>query len=65
MWLFFLNNDAARPWQLSFQDSATPTAEGIAELHDTIMFYLITIAILVFWILGSLLINFKLLLNII
>jgi len=54
-----LHNDAPRPWQLGFQDTASPTAEGITELHDTIMFYLITIAILVFWVLGSLMINFN------
>lgn len=54
-----IHNDAATPWQFGFQDSASPTGEGIAELHDTIMFYLITIAVLVFWILGSLLLNFN------
>ena len=36
-------NDAPLPWGLYFQDSATPQMEGLVELHDTIMFYLIII----------------------
>lgn len=43
----FLNNwescDAPRPWGIYFQDSATPQMEGLVELHDNIMFYLIII----------------------
>lgn len=46
-------NDAAMPWQLNFQDSASPIHEGIVELHDSIMFYLIVIGVLVFWVLTS------------
>lgn len=38
-----LFNDAPEPWQLSFQDGASPTQEGITELHDTIFFYLVVI----------------------
>jgi len=38
-----LYNDVPKPWALYFQDSATPSFEGIIELHDQIMFYLITI----------------------
>ena len=30
--------DAAEPWQLGFQDSATPVQEGIIQLHDHIFF---------------------------
>ncbi|MBW5719181.1 hypothetical protein GQQ29_26530 [Klebsiella pneumoniae] len=33
---------------MGFQDGATPTSEGIVELHDTIFFYLIVISALVF-----------------
>ena len=36
-------NDAPEPWQLGFQDGASPTQEGITELHDTIFFYLVII----------------------
>lgn len=38
-----LFNDAPEPWQLGFQDGASPTHEGITELHDTIFFYLVVI----------------------
>ena len=51
-------NDAPLPWQLGFQDSATPIHEGIVELHDTIMYYLIIICVLVFWMLTSVLATF-------
>ena len=54
-----IQNDAAYPWQLGFQDGATPSFEGIVELHDSIFFYLIVISSLVFWMLGSVLINFN------
>ena len=53
-----LLNDAALPWQLGFQDSATPIHEGIVELHDAIMYYLIIICILVFWMLSSVMLTF-------
>jgi hypothetical protein len=35
--------DAPSPWGLYFQDSATPQMEGLVELHDNIMFYLVII----------------------
>ena len=43
--------DSARPWGLYFQDSATPQMEGLIELHDNIMFYLVIILFGVGWIL--------------
>jgi hypothetical protein len=39
----FNNCDTPRPWGLYFQDSATPQMEGLVELHDNIMFYLVII----------------------
>ena len=36
-------NDVPTPYNLYFQDSATPNQEGILELHDNIMFYLLVI----------------------
>ena len=54
-----LYNDASYPWQIGFQDGATPSFEGIVELHDSIFFYLIVISILVFWMLGSVLLHFN------
>lgn len=40
-------NDVPTPWGMYLQDSASPIAEGILEVHDTVMFYLIIILILV------------------
>ncbi len=63
MWNYLLGNvilnDAPIPWGLYFQDSASPAAEGIAELHDNIMFYLVIILLAVGWMLGSIIINYK------
>lgn len=50
--------DAAEPWQLGLQDNATPNAEGILELHDTILFYIIVVLTLVVWMLASTVLNF-------
>jgi len=46
---FFNNCDTPRPWGLYFQDSATPQMEGLVELHDNIMFYLVIILFAVGW----------------
>jgi len=44
-------NDAAQPWQLGFQDSASPAFAGLIELHNIIGFFLIVISLSVFWVL--------------
>ena len=46
-----LDCDAPRPWGIYFQDSATPQMEGIVELHDNILFYLVIILFGVGWLL--------------
>lgn len=46
--------DLAEPYQLSFQDSATDILEGILNLHNTILYYLVIIIIFVSWILLNL-----------
>lgn len=46
-------NDAAEPWQMGFQDSASPSFSGLVALHDKIGFFLIVISISVFWFLFS------------
>ena len=46
-------NDAPQPWQIGFQDGGSPSLEGIVELHDQIMFYLIIILLGVGWMLSS------------
>ena len=51
-------NDAPEPWQWTFQDGASPSFEGIVELHDQIMFYLVVILFGVAWMLSSIIVNF-------
>jgi len=51
--------DAPRPWGLYFQDSASPQMEGLTELHDNIMFYLVIILFAVGWILASVVRNYS------
>lgn len=56
MQLFNLNlisNDVPTPWGMYFQDSATPITEGIHELHDSIMFYMIIVLCLVTYLMFS------------
>lgn len=44
--------DAAEPWQIGFQDPASPAMEGIINLHNELSFYLVVVAIFVCWIMG-------------
>ena len=48
-WLFvtIAPCDAAEPWQLGFQDAATPMMQGIIDLHHDIFFFLILILVFV------------------
>jgi cytochrome c oxidase subunit II len=55
---YFDLNDTPAPWGIYFQDSATPQMEGLEELHDNIMFYLIIILFGVGWILVSIIRNY-------
>ena len=52
-------NDAPYPWQISFQDPASPGFLGIFDLHDNIFFYLVLILIGVMWVLGGVLLVFN------
>jgi cytochrome c oxidase subunit 2 len=47
--LFYIYGDIAEPWQILFQDSGTKIMEGIVNLHNWILFYLIMISIFVSW----------------
>lgn len=51
--------DSARPWQMNFQDPATPIAEGIINFHNHIMFFLTLVVIFVTWLLGRCLFFFS------
>ena len=48
----FVLNDAAEPWELGFQDPATPIMEGIIEFHNNLMFFITLIAVFTSWVLG-------------
>lgn len=52
-------NDVPLAWGLYFQDGASPSFEGIVELHNRIMFYLIVILFGVSWIMSSIMIHFN------
>lgn len=41
--------DAAKPWQMNFQDPATPICEGIINFHNHIMFFLCMVILFVSW----------------
>lgn len=55
----FSVNDAPYPWQIGFQDPASPGFSGIIELHNSVFFYLVLIILSVFWILGVIIFLFK------
>lgn len=50
--------DAPEPWQIGFQDPATPVMEGIIFFHNYLMFFLIVIGTLVFYLLAQIVKNF-------
>ena len=43
--------DVARPWQMGFQDPATPIMEGIINFNNELMFLMISISFFVGWML--------------
>lgn len=59
VWNNTIYNDVPEVWKLYFQDSCSPASEGIIELHNNIMFYLIVVMIGVSYMLISVLIDFK------
>ena len=50
--------DNPEPWNLYFQDNATPQMEALEELHNNIMFYLAIIMFAVTWIFVSIVLNY-------
>jgi len=52
-------NDVPEPWQLGFQDAATPMAEGMIDFHHYLMFFLIVICSMVFWMLYRVIVLFN------
>ncbi len=47
----YLNVGASNPWQLSFQDPATPIMEGIIFFHNDLMVFIVAICVFVLWML--------------
>lgn len=56
--LLTVHADAAKPWQVGFQDPASPVMEGIVDLHHTLLFYLTVIIVFVSWMLARTFIKF-------
>jgi cytochrome c oxidase subunit 2 len=52
-------SDVPLAWGLYFQDGASPSFEGIVDLHNRVMFYLVVILFGVSWIMISLIWNFN------
>lgn len=50
--------DAPEPWQVGFQDPASPIAWGIQDLHHDIVFFLVGVLIFVMWMMGRTLWHF-------
>ncbi len=51
--------DVPLAWGLYFQDGASPSFEGIVDLHNRIMFYLVVILFGVTWVMLSIIWNFN------
>ncbi len=45
--------DSPEPWQWMFQDTANSTAQAMVDLHHDIMFFVITIAVAVLYLIGQ------------
>ena len=61
-WKFRINTiraDVPLAWGLYFQDGASPSFEGIVDLHNRIMFYLVVILFGVTWVMLSIIWNFN------
>jgi cytochrome c oxidase subunit 2 len=48
---FVVELDSAIPWQMGFQDPATPVAEGIINFHHDLFFMLVLVVVFVGWLL--------------
>lgn len=55
---FFSKADSPALWQMTFQDPATATMQGIIDLHHDIVFFMIVIFSVVTWVGGKILYRF-------
>lgn len=56
---FIAFNDAPEPWQIGFQDPATPIMQGIIDLHHDIAFFMVFVAVFVLWMISRTLYHFQ------
>ena len=54
-----VNCDASQPYQLGFQDPATPIMEGVINFHNDLMIVVVSVGIFVAYMLASTVINFE------
>ena len=54
-----VNCDASQPYQLGFQDPATPVMEGVINFHNDLMIVVVSVGIFVAYMLASTVINFE------
>jgi len=57
--MFLSRCDAPTPWQMGFQDPATPIMQGIIDLHHDLTFFMIVIAVFVFWMISRTVLHFR------
>ena len=55
----FVLNDAAEPWQIGFQDPASPVMQGLIDLHHDIFSFMVFILLFVVWMLGRTIYKFN------
>ena len=51
--------DAPEPWQYGFQDGASVTMEGITELHNAVMYFVVAIIVGVTYAMGAIVYRFR------
>jgi cytochrome c oxidase subunit 2 len=51
--------DSAEAWQLGFQDPATPIHEGIIDLHNDIMWFIVLVVAFVCWAVFKIFVEFN------
>ena len=51
--------DAAQPWQIGFQDPATPVMEGVINFHNDLMIVVVGVGVFVGYVMWSTVHNFE------
>lgn len=56
---FTVFNDAPEPWQMGFQDPATPIMQGLIDLHHDVTFFIVFIGVFVLWMISRTVYHFN------